>query len=73
MPITAVVSHEDSPLASSLDFTHLPTRERPIPRVTMLAYVVLAQSINAWLRRWKWSSGPEGDRHHSISLAGAGY
>jgi Mg2+-importing ATPase len=43
-----------SPIASSLGFTRLPALYWPILLVTMLAYVVLTQSIKVWLLRRKW-------------------
>jgi Mg2+-importing ATPase len=43
-----------SPLASSLGFTRLPGMYWPILMLTLLAYVVLTQTIKIWLLRKKW-------------------
>jgi len=43
-----------SPVASSLGFTHLPSLYWPILLATLLAYVILTQSIKIWLLRKKW-------------------
>jgi Mg2+-importing ATPase len=43
-----------SPVASSLGFTQLPLLYWPILIVTLLAYVILTQTIKVWLLRKKW-------------------